>query len=385
MDRRRALIVDDEPRNLSLLEAVLAPLDVDTARAEGGREGIALFERELVHGGFDLVLLDVMMPVVDGMTALAAMRAATPPGLRIPIVLVTALHARDDRVRGLEAGADDFLSKPLDAQEVRCRARTFLALSLAQRTLAARAAELERLQRDRAELSRMLVHDLKNPLAALGGNLSYIARKLVGADPVVLEAFEDSTASAERLLSLVGEMIDVDRAETGQLEAARAPLALRPFLEEVARRHKRQAELNGVQVVVDAETSGSFSLDERLTARALENLVENAIRYTGARGTISLAARATREGLQLSVSNTGRPIDASAQPTLFDKYATSERGGYNRGLGLYLCRLVAEAHGGTIAIESDATWPTRFVLRVPSAKPALGRRRTGPFAEDSHA
>src|SRR5579859_6034739 len=118
----QVLVVDDEPRNLNLIEALLAPLGIDQIRAEGGREALEIFRTRPV----DLVLLDVMMPEIDGLSVLAEIRRLTPAGERIPVVLVTALGAREDRLRGLEAGADDFLTKPLDPMELRCRVRTFL-------------------------------------------------------------------------------------------------------------------------------------------------------------------------------------------------------------------------------------------------------------------
>ena len=176
MSLPRILIVDDEPRNLSLLEALLVGMNVELTRASGGREAIELFARA-VSGQvtFDVVLLDVMMPEVDGLTALAEMRKTTPASEHVPIILVTALSAREDRLRGLEAGADDFLTKPLDPGEVRCRVRNFLALRRAQIELRARAEELMQLQKAKADLTRMIVHDLKNPLAGVGSNAAACA------------------------------------------------------------------------------------------------------------------------------------------------------------------------------------------------------------------
>lgn len=381
----RVLIVDDEPRNLSLLEALLAPVGVTAVRAAGGAEAIDLYKAEQQRGGFDLVLLDVMMPEVDGLSALAAMREATPQGERVPIVLVTALGAREDRLRGLEAGADDFITKPLDSHEVRCRVRTFLALRQTQRTLAERARELERLQRERAELSRLLVHDLKNPLAALDSNISWMARHLESSgDTQLREAVDDSQSSAARLLALVGGLVEIDRAETGNLVATPKPMVMHQFLDSIAQRHRREAELRNIRLDVQAEPSLEGRLDEQLFTRVIENLVENATRYAGRGGKIHLSAERVDRQLVLAVGNTGSPIPEKLQATLFDKFTTTERRGYHQGLGLYLCRLVAEAHGGNVALEPDESWPVRFVIRVPLGEPTTQPRavRRSAFAED---
>lgn len=375
--RNTVLIVDDEPRNLSLLEAVLAPLGIRTVRATNGLEAVAAFK----EASFDLVLLDVMMPVLDGLAALAQMREHTPAAERIPIVLVTALAAREDRLRGLEAGADDFLSKPLDPQEVRCRVRTFLALRETQRLLRARADELERVQRARAELSRLVVHDLKNPLAALQGNLQWVrqrASKL--ADPAMIEALDDSASSSARLLTLVGTLAEVERAEQGHLTLDPRPTVAVDLLESIARRHRRDADLRGITIAVRGDSALTPAFDSAVMERVLENLMENASRFAGNRGAIELAVEPAKNGVTISVANTGRPIAEPVRAHLFDKYATTETQGHHQGLGLYFCRLAAEAHQGTISVESDPTWPTRFSIFIPEQRPAAKTSAMRPSA-----
>jgi two-component system sensor histidine kinase/response regulator len=362
----RVLIVDDEPRNLALLEAVLAPLGIETRRAANGREAVALFRDLHALDEVDLVLLDVMMPELDGFGALAEMRNCTSSGERIPIVLVTALAAREDRMRGLEAGADDFLSKPLDPHEVRCRVRTFVALREAQRTLRQRAEELERVQQARADLSRLIVHDLKNPLAALQGNLQWVrSRAAKGNDAMMLEAIDDSTSSTTRLLTMIGTLIDVDRVENSQLRLDRKPTRVCDLLEAVARRHARDAELRGVTIHVTGDAELRASIDCGVLERAIENLVENAARFAGTPGKIELSVSREGAACVIGVANTGVAIPEATRARMFEKYATTEKNGHHQGLGLYFCRLASEAHGGRIAVTSDATWPTRFRITIP--------------------
>jgi two-component system sensor histidine kinase/response regulator len=362
----KVLIVDDEPRNLALLEAILSTMLIDPTLVANGVDAIAAFERET----FDLVLLDVMMPGLDGLATLARLRALTPPGEHVPIVLVTALDARADRLRGLDAGADDFLTKPVDAHEVRCRVRTFLNLRATQVALKRRAEELERVQRAKAELAAMIVHDLKNPLAAIAGNVKWIAGRFKANDTArdaVAEALADVSISTDRLVGLVSTLIDVEKAESGHLQITRAPVDLSAVLDGLAREHGKEADERNITLTAVAEPSLTASVDAVLVTRALENLLLNALRYAGSRGRIGLEARVVGEQLELSVANTGRAIPEDQRATLFQKYATTERKarGDNLGLGLYFCRLVAEGHGGTIEADSTSDWATRFVLRIP--------------------
>jgi two-component system sensor histidine kinase/response regulator len=376
--RPRVLIVDDEPRNLSLLEALLSCLDVDVVAAAGGQEAIDVYARD--PAGFDLVLLDVMMPEVDGLTALAAMRRATPRDEHVPIVLVTALSAREDRMRGLEAGADDFLTKPIEPNEVRCRVRTFLALHLAQRQLKQRAKELEKLQQQKAELTTMVVHDLKNPLAVIGSNLGWITkhlRKRGTLDPDLEESLEDAQAGTSRLLALVSGLIDVEKAEAGQLVVMARVQRAGTVLEGIARRYRKEAALRDVELQVEADGALEAPFDADLLARVFENLLENAIRYTPAKGRIVLQARDQGGCLELAVANTGASIPEHLRGSVFEKHTSSEKrraGGNNLGVGLYFCRLAARAHGGDITLESDASFPTRFVVRIPQARAAEAHR-----------
>ena len=364
----KVLVIDDEPRNLNLVEALLAPLGVEALRADGGREGLELFRAHSI----DLVLLDVMMPEIDGFTVLAEIRKLTPPGERVPVVLVTALGAREDRMRGLEAGADDFLTKPLDPMELRCRVRTFLALRAAQRSLKARAQELEALQRAKAELTSLIVHDLKNPLSAIGSNLRWIASHWSSGragEQDLREAFDDAQAGAARLLTLVTGLVDVEKAESGQLTPKPKPTPLPDLCDAVVRRHRKQADDLNVQLTCDAPAGLSASIDGELVTRVMENLVENALRYAGSEGRVRIEARRAGAAIELSVSNTGASIPDDLRPRIFDKNVSTERRarGVNLGLGLYFCRLAAQAHGGEIAYQPNEAWPNRFVVRVPDA------------------
>jgi signal transduction histidine kinase len=399
---RRVLVVDDEPRNLNLVEALLSTEGVEVVRAGGGREGIDRFRQAVPTGGFDLVLLDVMMPEVDGFAALGEMRRATPAGERIPICLVTALGAREDRLRGLEAGADDFLTKPLDPSELRCRVRTFLSLRGAQRALRARADELEALHRAKAELSRMLVHDLKNPLAGVGSNLGWIERRLGKKgleDPDLFAALADARSSADRLVGLVGGLIDIEKAETGQLVVRKRVVKAAELLDGLRRRHEREAEERGLRFSIkigagrteateagETEAGVELELDPDLVTRVLENLIENAIRYTPTGGAIEVSASTSSAGAELAVGNSGAAIPEAQRAAIFEKHASGEdRGarGRNLGLGLYFCKLAAEAHEGSIRCESTERWPTRFVLRLPTRRPAPAAepRRAAAFLD----
>ena len=358
---KRLLLVDDDPRNLSLLEGYLVPLGHHVERATGGREALESFERAEP----DLVLLDVMMPDLDGIDVLTHIRARTT-GSYVPVVLVTALSEREDRLRGLEAGADDFLMKPVDAAILLARVRTLLRLKQTLDELAARNALLERLQREQRELTSFIVHDLKNPLAVVHLNLAWSREQLeeIGA-PEAAEALEDAEDATARMQGMVGDILRVS-----QLEEAVFPLQVRhievaELLEEVARAHAREATKKDIELTVRCTADLAAMADPALLRRVLENLVENGLRHTPPHGHVELAAEGDGDTCVLRVANTGAAIPDAERRRVFDRFHSAGPRAGSAGLGLYFCRRAVEAHGGRIEATELEGWPVAFVVKLP--------------------
>lgn len=373
MDREapRILVVDDEAINRAVLAAPLERHGLRVVPAATAADAMAAFREAEPVGGFDAVLLDVHLPDGDGLDVMRSMREATTPGQRVPVILVTASDDADLRRRGLEAGADDFLGKPVDPHELVCRVRTFAALRAAQHVQRLRAEELLDLQEARADLARLLVHDLKNPLSGVVSNLEFLARAArdergtFGDDE--RKALEDARGGARRLLALVEGLVQVEQAATGQLVAQRSRTSLQTLLGDVMGIAARTAVENDITLEMVVPAGLEADLDAGLVGRAVENLVANALRYAPG-GRIELRAEERPGGVALSVANTGTGVPAEARPHLFEKYGPRRRpaAGLHLGVGLYLCRCVAEAHGGTITLVDDPGWAARFVLWLPT-------------------
>ncbi|HSN13018.1 MAG TPA: HAMP domain-containing sensor histidine kinase [Anaeromyxobacteraceae bacterium] len=216
------------------------------------------------------------------------------------------------------------------------------------------------------ELSAAIVHDLKNPLATLLQYAALAEAQLqeAGAAPQVLADLRLVGDEGRRLAKLIGDLLLVNRLERGGLTLRRetAPVAL--LLERVAESYRPRARERGVTIQVSGAAGLTASLDPDLTLRLLENLVSNALRYVGSGDRIELAAEKTGDGLRLAVRNSGVPVPAEARAKLFEKYVSKgRREWHNAGLGLYLCRLVAEAHGGACQLVDRAGWSVSFEAR----------------------
>lgn len=213
------------------------------------------------------------------------------------------------------------------------------------------------------ELSAAIVHDLKNPLATLLQYTALAEAQLqeAGAAPQVLADLRLVGDEGRRLAKLIGDLLLVHRLERGGLALRRETTPVALILERVAEAHRPRARQRGVTIEVAAGAGLTASIDFELTQRFLENLVTNALRHVSEGDRIELAAEPVGDGLRLAVRNSGLPIPPEARAKLFEKYATKgRREWHNAGLGLYLCKLVAEAHRGTVQLANRPGWSVSF-------------------------
>ncbi|HSM91461.1 MAG TPA: HAMP domain-containing sensor histidine kinase [Anaeromyxobacteraceae bacterium] len=216
------------------------------------------------------------------------------------------------------------------------------------------------------ELSAAIVHDLKNPLATLLQYAALAEAQLqeAGAAPQVLADLRLVGDEGRRLAKLIGDLLLVHRLERGGLTLRREPTAVAMLLERVAETHRPRARERGVTIQVAVPTGLMAPLDPELTLRLLENLLSNSLRHVAEGDRIELASDRTGDGIRLAVRNSGEPVPAEARGKLFEKYVSNgRREWHNAGLGLYLCRLVAEAHGGACQLVDRPGWSVSFEAR----------------------
>jgi two-component system, sensor histidine kinase and response regulator len=359
---KHLLLVDDEPRNLALLEAYLAPLGHEVTKAGGGREAVLAIERRPP----DLILLDVLMPDLDGIDVLAHVRALSSS--HIPVILVTGQTEREARLRGFEAGADEFLEKPVDRAMLLARVTTLLRLKDTSDELVRRNEALERLHREQRELTEFIVHDLKNPVTVVNLNLAWIRGRLTHN-----EDLQAALQSAQEGSALIQKMVE-DLLLVAHLEQNDVPLRMEhvdvgELLDRIRRAHTCEADTRHVALSASVESGLTVRADSSLLRRVVENLLQNSLEYTPIHGRIALAAH-HRSGVEIAVSNTGRAIPMEARERIFEKFrrgpAASHAPGH-AGLGLYFCKRAMEAHGGSVTVAETPEWPTTFLLHLPAA------------------
>lgn len=361
------LAVDDEPANLDLISRRLAALGCAVLRASSGEQALAIADKERP----DLVLLDVMMPGIDGWETCRRLKANERTS-GIPVIFVTAKDQTDDVVTGFEAGGVDYVAKPFEPVELAARVRSALFTKKLQDQLRASNEELRKVERSRQELIGMLGHDIRNLANSVVAFLQLVGMgQLDPSRPEFAELLGLSESNVSEMLRMVNALLDVYKLEEGRLEAV--PQAIR--LEEIARKSisqvKPEARAKNI-TVTSAVGDATVFVDDGLVVRVLTNLLANAVRHTPTGGKVHIEARKADEGTDfvlIRVSDTGPGITTADAPNVFDRFYQGgngrSRGG--TGLGLAFCRLAVALHGGTIRVANAGEPGAMIDLTLPAA------------------
>src|SRR5690242_19083453 len=290
------LVADDIPANVELLLDQLNSLGYETTTAVDGPSAVAAaFEKHP-----DLCILDVAMPagdlgVDDRSTGFEVCRRIKrdPRTSRIPVIFVTALNDTSDRVRGIEAGGDDFLIKPHNRLVLGARVRSLLKLKAATDALEDSLRKLRELEKVRDDLMKMIVHDLKTPLTSV---LATMEMLLDGDFGAIVEAqrkaIGDAESKAEDLLALINDVLEVSRIEEAELTLDLQPIAPAALLTEIEHEWAVRFQQEGAQASVEvADDAPVFEADRELLKRVLNNLVQNAVTHSAQAVKIEFKAR----------------------------------------------------------------------------------------------
>ncbi|MCG3172117.1 MAG: Sensor histidine kinase RcsC [Myxococcota bacterium] len=361
----RILIVDDDPGILQLLILTLRDEGYDINTLTDASRALETYHDFQP----DLVLLDVMMPEVSGLDICKRIKQ-TPGGMVVPVMILTALAGLESKLRGLDAGADDYVSKPFNRSEFKARVANLLKIRRQHQELLRSYNELRKLQEVRDTLTSLLVHDLKTPLAGILANAQYI--RDVSRDGEITGCAENIDSSANAVLSMIANLLDIARMEEGKLEPARERIRVLDLVRGCLAHQTRVFTLKEISHDTSAIPQDLFwTVDPQLSCRILQNLIGNALRYAPRNSVIEVGARQTGDTLELAVRDWGPGIPEGYHAAIFDKYAqvgdTTAVPRYERGLGLYFCKLAMEAQGGSIRVARPLNGAgTEFVMQFPS-------------------
>jgi len=364
------LVVDDNAQNRALAEATLETESFDVVLADSGLQALERFAACRP----DCVVLDIRMPGVDGVETCRRLREL-PGGADVPIVFLTASRDVDTFDAAQRAGGDDFVTKPVQPAELILRVQ----MALKMRRLHAsnkdyfelvrrQRDDLMRLQLQKERLSSFVVHDLKNPVSSIDLLAQLLQRdKRLPAD--ARETAESIRLEVASLMRLILNLLDINKSEEGQLTPSLTRLDLRELTQSITLANEVRARAKGVTLVQDLGDVTTISADPDLLRRVLENLIDNALRYTPKGSRVTLSARQRDGEVEIRVADQGKGVPCELREVIFDRFVqlgggdrSSQRTG--RGLGLTFCRLALDAHGGRIYVE-DGEPGAVFCLSLP--------------------
>ena len=364
----KILVVDDNQDNVDLLHFALSDLHYHVIKALNGKSAIVIAEREQP----DLILLDIQMPEMDGFEVLRRLHQ-NPRTEKIAVILLTAMRKDPQSIEsGLALGADEYLTKPIDTEELLVRVKSVMRVKKAE----------QELERTKADFTAMLVHDLRSPLAGIKGTLECMrdldTSKLL--EQLHLELLDAALTSSEKMLNLINDILDLSKLEAGKLMLSKMTVDF-PSVVDISCKNLRFPMNNKKLRLVQqyAPNLPKIYIDPDKIGQVMTNFVSNSIKFTPEGGTISIMAEledyieeldgSTRKQLFVTVKDTGAGIAKEELPLLFDKYKQTKTGKMSKykgtGLGLAISKRIIEAHNGKVWVESELSKGTTMCFTIP--------------------
>jgi two-component system, sensor histidine kinase and response regulator len=357
----RILVVDDQVSIAKLLVTILGPLGYEIISVTSGRLALETLEGQAV----DLILLDVLMPEMDGFKICHRIRLQ-PQLAEVPIIFLSAADDKTFIVRALEAGAVDYVTKPFNEAELISRVRTHLALKQTR-------DRLSRLAEDKDELLGILAHDLKNHLGGMQMSAQLMHdRAVVLADSRLNRVSSNILDASNQMLSFVKEFLANAAADRGiplNLEG----VSLSEAAAAAVQRYSEAARRKSLKFHEDFRLDTPLVLaDERALDQVIDNLVSNAVKFSPAGKSIWLNIATIAGGfLEFRVRDEGPGCDANDREQMFARYrrlsARPTAGEPSTGLGLSIAKRHVDAMMGTLHVESEPGMGSTFILRMPLA------------------
>ncbi|MCP4676409.1 MAG: hybrid sensor histidine kinase/response regulator [Deltaproteobacteria bacterium] len=346
--RHKILIVDDDERNIRVLKRILDG-DSIISSARSGEEALALITQ--FHP--DLILLDIIMPGMDGYETCRRIRSDNRLSL-IKIILVSGQGMVEERLKGYEAGADDYITKPFNNEELKAKVRVFLRLK--------RAEEVDRIKGD---LITLFSHETKTPLSGIIG-----VSDLLREDP---DLDERARESADLIFRSGGLLLDFVR-KTSLLCELKSGIKLTPsddspmhHLRDAIAKTRDEAAKKNVTVSLQGDESIQVRADWEMIDTALGFILDNAIKFSPEERSVKVVTETNNGTCRIHITDEGEGIPPEWIDNVFDEFAIRDIMHHKKGQGLSLAisKHIMDLHGGAIEVDSSADHGATFTLSLP--------------------
>jgi two-component system sensor histidine kinase/response regulator len=361
------LVVDDIAQNIQVVGSILTEAGYEVMPARSGAEALGRVRIQKP----DLILLDLMMPDMDGLEVARRLKS-DPATDDVPIIFLTASNELDHLVRAFATGAVDYVTKPFNAAELLSRVRTHMELKTARDALKLQAQRLHELNEEKNGLLSIAAHDLRNPLTNVLGLVDLIREEIGDGQTETRENLDLIRATATHMLRLVKDLLDVNAIELGGRELHPETLALGEIVASVVDQSRRRAAAKGQEIQLEVpESACAVSMDPEAALQIVDNLVSNAVKYSPPGKTIWLRVKSSGQKVSLEVEDEGPGLTQQDLARVFAKFArlsSKPTGGESStGLGLSIVKSLVEASGGRVWVESPPAKGAKFIVELPMA------------------
>lgn len=364
----KILIVDDTPANIDVLDLFLEKEGYEISIAQSGESALDLAARISP----DLILLDVMMPGIDGFDTCLSLKS-NDKTKDIPIIFITARNEPTDIVKGFSVGGVDYITKPFSQEEVCARIHLHLKLKTLMTDLEAKNKKLAELNDLKNKFLGMASHDLRNPISTIQGfsKIMLDHGETLGAD-AKREFLQSIHKVSKDMLTLLEDLLNISTIESGKLDLQLKPGSFKQLVEERIRMYQVMADRKNLATHLDIEEIAEFSFDSNRMSQVIDNLLSNAIKFSPPGKEIYIWLVGNNGMAKFSVRDQGPGISPEDQDKLFKHFqklkARPTADETSHGLGLAIAKKMVEAHKGKITVESHPGSGATFSFEIPLDK-----------------
>ncbi len=368
-NKTKILIAEDDPISRKILRRVLEKRGFLVTDAVNGLEAWEILKKKNAP---QLIILDWMMPEMDGVEVCKKVRNKNDNKYTY-IIFLTAKGQKEDLSKGMSAGADDYISKPFDTQELMARIEVGQRILGLENQLNSHIERLKELDNLKDEFISTVTHELRTPIAVMRGGISLCLDGVIGElNEKQQDILSDSLENIDRLNRLVTDLLDAAKIEAGKLSIHKSSVDLCAVAKKIERDFTQQVSEKGLKFALTIpDNSLNIYADRDRIIQIFTNLVSNSIRFT-LKGEISLGFKDQEKYVTCWVSDTGTGIAKENVPKLFSRFEQFDRtqgSGYKgTGLGLAISKALVEKHGGNITVDSELGKGTTFYFTLEKAE-----------------
>ncbi len=361
----KLLIVDDIIDNIRIIGSLLKSKGISITPATSGEQALGL----AVAKKPDLILLDVQMPEMDGFEVCKKLKD-NPLTKDIPVIFLTARTETEDIMKGFNLGAIDYITKPINSDEVIARIKTHLELKKSKDIINEQNKDLSELNATKDKFFSIIAHDLKNPIS----NFRDLTKVLVDnfsnlSDPEKLDYLTMMNKSSEKLFLLLDNLLEWSRSQRGLIQFVPVQIDVNYIIDNMISLMKPSAEKKNISLVKNITEEISLIADVNMLNTILRNILSNSIKFTELNGQITIGVKNFNNYIEFYIEDTGIGISPDNITKLFNidsnisTLGTSNEKG--TGIGLILCKEFIEKHKGKIWVESEIGSGTKFTFVIP--------------------